>query len=108
MLVMSDPVEGREVQYNTWYEDVHLPQLLALDGIKSARRLRRARTLGERDAYAYLAIYEIETEDIDSVLENLVNTATAGQFSMSDAIDSENTYAAVYEDLGPQEKENER
>ncbi len=107
MVVMSDPVEGREAQYNRWYEDVHLPELLALEGICSARRLRCSRTLGERDAYAYLVIYEIETDDIDGVLQNLVSTAMAGQFAMSDAIDSENSYAAVYEDLGPLVKENE-
>ena len=30
----------REREYNTWYDEVHLPELVALDGFVSARRLR--------------------------------------------------------------------
>ena len=30
----------REQEYNTWYDEVHLPELVALDGFVSARRLR--------------------------------------------------------------------
>ena len=101
MVVMSDPVEGCEKDYNQWYQDVHLPQLVALEGIRSARRLRRVRTLGERETYSYMVIYDIETEDIDAVLDNLISVAMAGEITMSDAIDRENAHAAIYEELGP-------
>jgi hypothetical protein len=101
MVVMSEPTEGREQEYNEWYQDVHLAQLVALEGIVSARRLRRARTLGERETYTYLVIYEIETDDIDAVLKNLVEAAMDGRITMSDVIDRENAYAAVYEEFGP-------
>jgi len=30
----------REQEYNTWYDEIHLPELVALDGFVSARRLR--------------------------------------------------------------------
>ena len=99
MVVMSDPVDGREEAYNQWYQNVHLPELLALEGFESARRFRQARTLGQRTTYSYMVEYEIETDDIDAVLEDLVNKAQFGSLSMSDSIDRAHTYAAVYEDI---------
>ncbi|EUA30510.1 hypothetical protein I553_4767 [Mycobacterium xenopi 4042] len=30
----------RDAEYNSWYDEIHLPQLMALDGFVSARRLR--------------------------------------------------------------------
>ena len=105
MVVMSDPVEGREKDYNQWYQEVHLPELVALEGIRSARRLRRVRTLGERETYSNMVIYEIEADDIDAVLDNLVSVAMDGQITMSDAIDRKNAHAAIYEELGPEVSE---
>jgi hypothetical protein len=101
MVVLSRPTEGREDEYNQWYQNVHLGELVALDGIVSARRFRRARNLAEGDTYPYLAEYEIETDDIDSVVENLTRTAGEGRLTMSDAVDTDTAYAVVYEAFGP-------
>jgi hypothetical protein len=41
ILVESRPSSPeREQEYNTWYDETHLPELVALDGFVSARRLR--------------------------------------------------------------------
>jgi hypothetical protein len=47
-----------------------------------------------------MVIYEIETDDIDAVIANLVQTAEAGQLTMSDAIDTDNSYAVFYQESG--------
>lgn len=101
MVVLSRPTEGREEEYNAWYQDVHLGELVALEGFVSARRYRRARNLAEGDTYPYLAVYEIETDDIDAVVENLTATAEQGRLTMSDAVDTATAYAVVYEAFGP-------
>ena len=100
MVVMSNPAEGREDEYNDWYQNIHLGELVALDGFRSARRFRLARSLVEGETYPYLAIYDIETGDIDAVLQNLVAIAEAGKLTMSDAIDTSRTRAVVYEEFG--------
>lgn len=100
MVVMSRPAAGREDEYNTWYQDVHLRELVALPGFKSARRFRHARSLAEGEVYPYMSIYEIETDDIDAVLNNLRGTAARGDLTMSDAIDLTDTSAVVYEEFG--------
>ena len=100
MIVMSDPLPGREEEFDQWYQNVHLPEMVALQGFKSARRLRQCATLGARKSYSHAVIYEIETDDIDAVVNNLVQVAEDAELTMSDAMDRENTYAAVYEELG--------
>ena len=100
MVVMSNPVAGREDEYNDWYQNIHLGELVALEGFQSARRFRLARSLVEGEAYPYLAIYEIETGDLDAVLQNLITVAESDQLTMSDAIDTARTRAVVYEEFG--------
>ncbi len=80
MLVESVPSSpDREDEYNTWYDEVHIPELLALDGIVAARRLRPVDGNGP-----YVAIYELEGDDLQAILDNMI--ANAGQLHMSDAL----------------------
>ncbi|MCV7377674.1 hypothetical protein BST11_03360 [Mycobacterium alsense] len=80
MYVESQPSSpDREQEYNTWYDEVHLPELLKIDGIVSARRLRPVDGKGP-----YVAIYEIEGDDLQAVLDNMI--ASSGQLHMSDAL----------------------
>jgi hypothetical protein len=69
----------REQEYNTWYDDIHLPELVALDGFVSARRLRPVDGDGP-----YVALYEIESDNLQAVLDNMI--ANAGKLHMSDAL----------------------
>jgi hypothetical protein len=80
ILVESYPSSpDREQEYNTWYDEVHLPELVALDGIVSARRLRPVDGTGP-----YVALYEIEGDVLQAVLDNMI--ANAGKLTMSDAL----------------------
>ncbi len=101
MVVYSRPVPGREDEYNDWYQNVHLGELVTLPGFKSAQRFRHARNLVEGDAYPYMSIYEIETDDIDALLDTLRDTAGRGALTMSESIDLTDTSAVVYEEFGP-------
>ena len=100
MVVMSNAVAGREDEYNDWYQNIHLGELVALEGFQSARRFRLVRSLVEGETLPYLAIYEIETGDINAVLQNLIAVAEDDQLTMSDAIDTAGTRAVVYEEFG--------
>lgn len=67
----------REQEYNTWYDEVHLPELVAIDGIVSARRLRPVNGEGP-----YVALYEIEGDDLQVVLQGM----SAAKLTMSSAL----------------------
>jgi hypothetical protein len=47
------------VEWNTWYDAVHVPGLLSVPGILSARRFRDC-----HDELAYMATYEITSPDL--------------------------------------------
>ncbi len=80
ILVESQPSSpDREQEYNTWYDEVHLGELMALDGFVSARRFRPVNPEGP-----YVAVYEIEGDDLQAVLDNMM--ANSGQLHMSDAL----------------------
>ena len=100
MIVMSRPAEGREAEYNDWYQHFHLAQVVQIPGIRSARRYRLARKLVEGEAQPYAAIYDIETEDIDAVLGELRARAGGASLRISDALASDFTHATVYEEFG--------
>ena len=67
----------REQEYNTWYDEVHLPELVAIDGITSARRLRPVNGEGP-----YVALYEIEGDDLQAVLQGM----SGAKLTMSSAL----------------------
>ena len=57
----SEP--ARESEFNTWYNEVHVPELLSLPGFIRAWRLQvepDSRTLGDT-GQTYIAVYEIES-----------------------------------------------
>jgi hypothetical protein len=56
----------REAEYHKWYNDTHLEQILAVDGIVSARRF--APTDGNGP---FIAIYELDCDDLDAAAQQM-------------------------------------
>jgi len=44
LIVFTNPVEGRDDEYNDWYTNTHLPDVLKIPGITGAQRFCRATT----------------------------------------------------------------
>ena len=85
LLVFTDPVEGREDEYNTWYNDVHLGEVLQTDGFVRAQRFKVADMMPGVTEHEYVAIYELETDDPGAAMKAL---GAAGKgFTMTDATD---------------------
>jgi hypothetical protein len=99
-LVFSNAVEGREDEYNDWYDNVHLREVVAVDGILSAQRFKLTDAqAGEIPAHRYLAIYEVDGSRVKAVIQNLL--AAPGNMQMSDAIDLKTAKLAVYSAITP-------
>jgi hypothetical protein len=74
LLAMNGPTggEGDEDALNRWYEEVHLPGFKKVEGIKTARRYKVLRgKIPGQDPWPYVAVYEIETDDLASVSKQL-------------------------------------
>jgi len=88
LVVYTNPVEGEEDEYNKWYDETHLPDLLAIPGVVSAQRLQLTPIPGAGSGpnHKYLAIYEIDGEP-EAVMAELGTRVGNGQISLSDAMD---------------------
>ncbi|HVT68434.1 MAG TPA: hypothetical protein VHF26_11830 [Trebonia sp.] len=82
LIVYTSPADGREDDYNAWYDNVHLPEFSALPGVISGRRYK---VVGD-DRAAYAAIYELSTHP-DQVLAAMNEGVRHGTVRMSDALD---------------------
>ena len=60
LLVFSNPIAGREKEFNEWYENVHVPDATKLPGVTSGKRFR----VLQDKPWKYLAEYELECEDV--------------------------------------------
>ncbi len=64
---------NREEEFNHWYDETHIPDILS--GCPEIVACRRYQLIsGKRERGAYLAVYEIETDDIDRTMELLQKT----------------------------------
>ena len=61
LMVLTNPVEGKEDEYNEWYSDIHIREIVDIPGFVSARRFKLADAqMGAAGPHQYLAIYEVE------------------------------------------------
>ena len=100
MLVLSRPVEGREDEFNEWYQHTHLKQIVAIPGFVSAQRFKMASNMRGESAWPYAAIYEIETDDIEAARREMETRAMDERIARCAAFDYDSVYASIYEPLG--------
>jgi hypothetical protein len=95
--VLTVPVAGREDEFNRWYGDTHLPEMLQVPGFVAGRRYALT-GVGAADRSWFLAIYEIETEDLAATLAGL--RAAVPTMTAADAMDKPATVIEIYEVFG--------
>jgi hypothetical protein len=96
---MSSPKEGREAEYHDWYQNSHLAQVMQLPGFKAGQRYKMAAPLTEDESFPFLAIYDVETDDIQAVLAEMRARAGTESLTVSDAL-APKAYAVLYEEFG--------
>ena len=86
LVVMSSPVEGREAEYNDWYDNQHLGDVVRLPGFTGAKRFELQPGQEAPLGHTYLAIYDMETDDVDATMAGLVAAASTPAMPISDAL----------------------
>jgi hypothetical protein len=89
-IVLSNPTEGREDEYNDWYEKVHLPDVLSVPGVAAAQRYALA-AMPDNDAlpkssHSYLAVYELD-DDPSEVVGRFFERVSSGAMVLSESLD---------------------
>lgn len=107
LVVFTNPVEGREDEFNEWYSRVHLRDVLGVDGFVSAQRFRLCDTqLLPRQAqpHRYMAIYEVEAEEPDPVLDALRAGITNGSIPLHESLDRSTLVARLFSPISERSK----
>jgi len=99
MLVFSEPFEGQDDAYNEWYTGRHLSDICALEGFASAQRFTLHSVSMGKTLNRYLAIYDVETDDPDWVIENMFANRDTPAMPMDPAFNIDPTTVMLYEEL---------
>jgi hypothetical protein len=83
-LVFTDPVSGREAEYNQWYSEEHMVHALLADGFVTAQRFKLLHDGAQQfcipgadpSAFQYLTLYGLQTDDIRASEDDMYKYAT--------------------------------
>ncbi len=105
-IVFSNPLPGRDDEFNEWYDNVHIPQLLAVPGMLSAQRY----TLRDSEMYRvpggfvpehqYAIVYEMEG-DVDAIMAKIQESVAEGKIHMADCLDMTSWRLSFWDPCGP-------
>jgi hypothetical protein len=101
-LVFTKPVDGMEDEYNRWYDEVHIHDVVKVPGVVSAQRYEVAHPgpAGGEPTHRYLAVYELEGKPEDAMDEMMARFLTE-KMPGSDALDLLSSDMAVWAPRGP-------
>jgi len=100
-VVFTEPKPGQDDAYNHWYDNVHLAEVVAVEGFVAAQRFKLVDLPhNTQPASRYMAIYEIEADDPKAVLDNLTAIGAGGGMVLSDALDRDSVKTILYQPIG--------
>jgi hypothetical protein len=93
LIVLTNAVEGRAEEFNDWYSNRHLDDVLAVNGFQAAQRFEfTPGKLGKEAPYRYLAIYEVEADSVEQAERALFAAAKdENLMPISEAMSKERT-----------------
>jgi len=88
-VILSRAEAGREAEFAAWYDGVHLADVARVEGVVSARRYPirwiSAETV-DAPPWRSLAIYEIESDDPDTVIARIAEASGSIAMPISEAL----------------------
>jgi hypothetical protein len=100
-LVFSNPIDGEAAEYNRWYSEEHMLDVLSIDLVSAAQRFQFAASSGGPEPHQrYLAIYDIEANSPDEAMTAIDKARGTGTMRGTTALDP-NTLQWYFRPLGP-------
>jgi len=87
LVATSAAQDGRDDEFNDWYDKDHRGDICSLPGVISCRRFNASQSSPTETPAPYLAIYEIETDDPAAIFAEMRERIGSGEFTMTDSID---------------------
>jgi hypothetical protein len=100
-VVHTTPTAGMEDEFNAWYDEVHIPDVLKLPAYAAARRYRHVPLRPDAEVFRpYLALYETTTTDVPATQRALMDVVATDAMPFSPAIDRTQSVGWYYEAIG--------
>ncbi len=100
MVVFTHAVAGLEKEFNDWYQNTHLKDIVGIENFDAAQRYTFTMNITDGpDLAPHLAIYEIETADIKGAIKAMNDFAASGRMPLPDSM-GKTIVGAVYEEHG--------
>ena len=97
-------VKGREDDYHDWYNNRHMDDVLAIPGFVKGQRfaVHDTKVAGDSNSrWRYLALFEIETDDLRGALDTLVARSGTDLMPASDTVDLKSVATFIYRPITP-------
>jgi hypothetical protein len=100
-VVMTNAVEGQDEAFNAWYDSQHVGDVLKVPGFRSAQRfVLPPDQAGPNVKHRYLALYEVETDDVKATQAALGAAVSSGAMPLSDTLDMGGVFNVFYKAMG--------
>lgn len=102
LVVWTNPTtKDAEEEYNRWYNETHLPDVLKVPGFVAATRyvFTGVAALDGMDdpPQRYLALYEVDAEDLHKAAALLQEGVGSGEIALTEALDMSSFTAHFFE-----------
>lgn len=102
LVVWTNPTSKEaEAEYNRWYNEVHLPDVLTVPGFVAATRYVftgvPALEGSDDPPHRYLALYEVDAQDLHKAAALLAEGVGSGAIALSEALDMSSFTAHFFE-----------
>jgi len=108
MLVFANPIPGREAEFNDWYSNTHMGDLVQLQGWMGAQRFRIVTNVQPRPsaagyAHGYLIIWDLEETEPMKALSRMTDAIAGGKSRLGAAFNYTPGAGAngTFEAIGP-------
>ncbi len=87
-IVFTNPTAGKEQEFDDWYMNTHMPDVMKVPGFVSGQRFTwgHAQAKQYAETWQYMTILDIETDDLQGTLNNLISRAGTPEMHMSDSL----------------------
>jgi hypothetical protein len=98
MMVYTNALDGKDDEFNHWYDTIHLPEVIDFTKAVAAQRFQLSDAQpGDPGGHRYLAIYEFEV-DSQEAYDSL--TASTDKMDLGSSLDSGSAKVVFYDEIG--------
>lgn len=92
-VAFCNAADGKDEEFNNWYDSHHMPDMCDIPGFVSGERFS---SVGGNIPFKYMAVYEVETDDLGATMGEIRNRIGTDRMILSDALDRDGSQTGIW------------